>query len=331
MTNWLRLIRFPNLIIILLTMLGVRYGLLETLWLNTEQMLNTQGLGGIFRWKLHMPGADFALLCISVLCIAAGGYIINDYFDVKADRINRPERLFIESSFSRRTAMTAHIVLSMTGLLLSFGLAWRMGNLKLAAIQLFSVLSLWFYSSHLKRQMLTGNLLIAFLAALVPVTIGVYEFGYGVFKSAENLNLLIPGAGNALILRGVTWVVGFALFAFLTNLIREMIKDIEDMEGDRAAGCRTIPIVIGENYSRYIILFLLFFTAGLLGFILENLIRSEYTLLFWYILLMTELPLLVMVYLVWKANEKKEYTLASLVCKVCIVAGVISMFLFRYT
>lgn len=330
MTNLMRLIRLPNLIIIALTMCGVRYGLLETLWLNAGNLLLGEGAASIADWRLHMKGFDFFLLLTSVLLIAAGGYIINDYFDLKADRINKPERMVIGSVVGRRKAIVSHLLLSFMGLALGMLVASRAGNIKLASIQLFSIAALWFYSSHLKKQLLSGNLLIALLAAMVPLTTGLFEFASEAMPSLRKLDFLVPGAGSMLLNKAAMLVVSVSLFAFLTNLIREIIKDTEDMQGDAAAGCHTLPILIGESRTKLLLIFLIFFTAGLLGFALEMLWQAEWFLLFWFTLISVLFPMLALAYLVWKAAEKSDYSRASLVCKLIIVSGVLALFIFRY-
>ncbi len=189
MTKFLRLIRVPNLIIIALTMCGVRYGLLETIWLETSQVLQAEGFSAIVEARLHMRGFDFFMLMASVLLIAAGGYIINDYFDVKADRINKKHLVVLDSSRNRRLALASFVLCGIIGILLGLWVALRVGNWKLVSIQLFSFITLWFYSSHLKKQMLSGNLLIALLAALVPFITGLYELLSKALPSLETINL----------------------------------------------------------------------------------------------------------------------------------------------
>ncbi|MBX7202326.1 MAG: geranylgeranylglycerol-phosphate geranylgeranyltransferase [Bacteroidia bacterium] len=330
MTKFLRLIRLPNLIIIALTMCGVRYGLLETIWLETSQVLQAEGFSAIVEARLHMKGFDFFMLMASVLLIAAGGYIINDYFDVKADRINKKHLVVLDSSRNRRLALASFVLCGIIGILLGLWVALRVGNWKLVSIQLFSFITLWFYSSHLKKQMLSGNLLIALLAALVPFITGLYELLSKALPSLETINLLLPGAGTSVLSKGAALVLGFALFAFLSNLIREIIKDTEDIPGDLEAGCRTLPIVIGENPTRYVVLFFIFFTSGLLGFVQQYLFRSGMELLFWFLMLAIQLPLLVLAYLLWNAQQRSDYSKASFLSKLIIVCGVLSMFLFRY-
>lgn len=330
MISFLRIIRFPNLLIIAFTMLAVRYGVLETLWRHGIELLLDegflpQGMG------LHMPLFDFILLLLSTLLIAAAGYIINDYFDTKTDRINKPDKLVVGKGISRRVAITLHLVLSTIGLLLALWVAWRCGHRKLILLQLLSVVALWFYSAKLKKQMLSGNILIALLAAMVPLTAGIYEFSNGALLSLEIMNVNAEGTGTRLLKEGMVMVVGYSVFAFLSNLIREIVKDIEDMEGDEQDGCRTLPIVVGENQARFIAMSLAVFTCITLGLIMKYLWLFEMPGLFWYLGLAVQIPLLYMLYLLWSANDKQGYSRVSAICKVLIVTGVLSMVVFRFT
>ena len=330
MTGLFRLIRLPNLLIIALTLYGVRYGLLEPVWRHTiGDMLYhgfmVRGLG------LHMSNLDFGLLVFSILCISAAGYIINDYFDTRIDRINKPDQVIVGRIIKRRVAMVMHLTLSSIGLLLGIYLSLKVGNWKLSGIHLFSIIALWFYSTHLKKQMLAGNLLISLLAALVPITAGLYEFSSGSIINLNILNEYVPGMGNSLLRKGAFLVIGYAAFAFLSNLAREIIKDIEDMEGDSADGARTLPLVLGETQARFVAISVIVFTMILLGLIQKYLWLGDYQSMFWYILAAVQLPFLVLLVQTWMAQEKKAYSRASLLCKVLIITGVVSMFVFRFT
>ncbi len=330
MISFLRLIRFPNLLILALTMLGVRYGLLETLWRHGIRLLLDQGFlpTGM---GLHQNASEFALLLISTLLIAAAGYIINDYFDTKADRINKPDKVFVGRTISRRWALMLHATFSSVGALIAIYLAWRCGNLKLSLIPLFSILALWAYSAKLKKQLLAGNLIIAFLVALVPLLTALFEFKNGALLSLEIMNLHAPETGSTLLKEGMVVISAYALFAFLSNLVREIVKDIEDMDGDEAQGGRTLPIVLGETQARFIAMSLILFSIIVLGLILKYLWIYELSGLFWYLSGAVLLPWIALLALLWKAQEKKHYTYASLVCKIIIVTGLFSMFVFRWT
>jgi 4-hydroxybenzoate polyprenyltransferase len=330
MIDFLRLIRLPNLIIIALTLCGVRYGLMQPVWHHAigdmlQQGFMVQGL------TLHMSFNDFILLICSIVLIAAAGYIINDYFDTRIDRINKPDQVIVGRVIKRRVAMAMHLSLSSLGLLIGIYLSFKVGNWKLSFIHLFSIIALWFYSTHLKKQLLSGNLLISILAALVPITAGLYEFASGSIINLNILNSYVDGMGNSLLRKGAFLVIGYSAFAFLSNLIREIVKDIEDMEGDKADGAQTLPLAVGETQAKFISISVIIFTIILLAFIQKQLWLNGFVSMFWYILLAVQIPFLVLIIQIWRALQKRDYSLASHICKLVIVTGVLSMFVFRYT
>ncbi|MEZ5174259.1 MAG: geranylgeranylglycerol-phosphate geranylgeranyltransferase [Bacteroidia bacterium] len=329
MVALLRLIRLPNLLIIILTMTGVRYGVFQTLWKKAvSEML---GLGfSVQGLSLHMSDFNFVLLMISVLCIAAAGNIINDYFDTKTDRANRPDKVVVGRIIKRRVAMAMHLSLNGIGLLLALWLCYQVHAFKLFGIFLFSVAGLWFYSTHLKRQLLSGNIVIALLVALVPMTVALFEFSSNAVYDLNVINLNIDGFGNELLRKGAFITIGYCMFAFLTNLVREIIKDMQDVEGDLLIGARTLPIVLGESYTKYFVLAIIIFTMALLAMVQQAIFNFGYTVMFWYLTFAVQIPILILTVILWRAWQKKHYANASLWSKLVITGGVLSMFMFRF-
>jgi 4-hydroxybenzoate polyprenyltransferase len=327
--HFLRLVRWPNLLIITLTMLGVRYGIFASLW--REAVLEMLDRGFLVRGlTVHMSLVDFLLLVLSIVSIAAAGNIINDYFDIKTDRLNKPDKVVVSRIIKRRVAMTMHLILNGLGLLLGVYLSFKVGNWKLSGIFVFSILALWFYSTHLKKQLLSGNILISVLAALVPLTVGLFEFASGAAFDLNVLNLNAPGFGNLLLRKAAFILIGFSLFALLSNLIREIVKDMEDVEGDLSTGARTLPIVLGETYAKYFVISIATFTIVLLAFVQQYLWLNTFKTLFWYFSVCVQIPLVILVVKLFNAFTKNHYAFASLLCKLIIVSGVLSMFIYRF-
>jgi 4-hydroxybenzoate polyprenyltransferase len=237
----------------------------------------------------------------------------------------------VGKTISRRWAITWHLLLSFLGLLIAAYLAWKCGNKKIAILQFISIVALWFYSSHLKKQMLSGNILIALLAAMVPITTGIFEFSNGALLSLEIINVNASNVGTTMLKEGMVMVIGYSIFAFLSNLVREIVKDIEDMDGDLEQGCRTLPIVAGEHQARFIAMSVAMFTLITLGLIMKYLWSYGLYEMFWYLAVAVQLPLVWLLFTLWNALEKADYTRASLICKILIVTGVLSMVVFRFT
>lgn len=232
------------------------------------------------------------LLATSTVAIAAAGYIINDYYDVKIDYINKPDRVVIGRTITRRYAILFHVVLSAVGTLLGLFL-----NLKIVAINIFSVFLLWLYSNNLKRLPFIGNFTVAMLTALSIALIDVLY------------NIQNP------------LIVIYSSFAFFMTLIREIIKDMEDLKGDDTFGCKTLPIVLGIRKTKsiiYIILAVFSVAVIILNFLYK-------ALPFYYYAVFLFIPLLVFLYRLIKADMKKDFASLSTFCKAIMLLGILSM------
>lgn len=233
----------------------------------------------------------FLLSCSTVL-IAAAGYIINDYYDVKIDYINKPDRVVIGKTITRRYAILFHVVLSVVGIALGILLNWR-----IAAINAFSVFLLWLYSNYLKRLPFVGNFTVAILTGLAIVLIDV-------LYRINNPMIVIYGC-----------------FAFFMTLIREIIKDMEDLKGDNSFGCRTLPIVLGLRRTKFIIYAILaIFTVLVLvlNYFYQALPFGYYTLFLF-------VPLVILFYRLVKADMKRDFGFLSAFCKAIMLLGILSM------
>ncbi|MEJ7643364.1 MAG: geranylgeranylglycerol-phosphate geranylgeranyltransferase [Chryseolinea sp.] len=232
------------------------------------------------------------LLSCSTILIAAAGYIINDYYDVKIDYINKPDRVIIGKSITRRYAILFHVVLSLAGVLIGVYLSWS-----ITALNVMSVFLLWLYSNMLKRLPLVGNLTVAVLtgAAIYSVEI-LYRIG------------------NPL-------VIIFAVFALFITLVREIIKDIEDLKGDNTFGCKTLPIILGIRRTKLIIYIIIgIFTVIVIAF--NHFFKA---LPFQYYLLFLFVPLQLLVYRLIRADTRQDFSLLSTFCKVIMLLGILSM------
>lgn len=211
--GFFRLIRINNLFIIVLTLTGVWYGSAHSLILNSNFI-------------------SYLLMILFTILIAGAGNAINDYFDVKADRINRPNRQVIEKTIKKRWAIIIHWGFNLIALVVSIYLSIHLHSWFYVFIHLFATTLLWVYSIFLKRVYFISNLSISVLVALVPV------LGY---KTMLDLDLIILDMRFPILL---------ILGAFVTNLTREIIKDIQDMEGDQIRHVKSIAIVSGKKIAR---------------------------------------------------------------------------------
>ena len=234
------IIRFPNLVFIFLTQVLTYFFLI---------------LPSIIAPTLSV--FHFILFSFSTVLIATAGYIINDYFDIGIDAINKPKRVTIENIFKRRSIIIWHIVLNLIALIIVVYLTLNYIKLRLVGLQLISILLLLVYSTTFKRKLIIGNFTIAVLTAFTLITTVMYE---------PNFQWMNPNQEHAKLL----WT--YCLFAFLITFIREIVKDIEDIKGDVAQNCKTIPLVWGITkakqiiYSLLVIMFIFLITIGIYFF-----------------------------------------------------------------
>jgi 4-hydroxybenzoate polyprenyltransferase len=309
----IKLSRPINLIIIGLTMLAMRYFILRP-------MLETNN------FVLQMSLFDFCLLIFSVQLITAAGNIINDYFDQKADRINKPSAVIVGVTVKRRWAMALHIVLNIIAFLISLYLSFKVGIWKLCIIHLFAIFSLWYYSVALKKILLVGNILVALMTGLVPLIVALYEiplvikeYGDEVAKFFEQFHPTEDPLSYFMIM--YNFALGFSLFAFLLNFIREIQKDMADVEGDKEVGARTLPILWGNKVAKFFIFILILISFSLL-FCCYNYVLNDRTT-FQYLAITVVLPMLISLYITIKATTRKQFILSGNIIKIAMLDGII--------
>lgn len=290
------LIRFPNLIFIFLTQLLSYYFMVAP---AVRSQGTTPTLSNFY----------IVLLCLSTVLIAAAGYMINDYFDIGIDAINKPDKVTIEKIFKRRTIIIWHITLNIIALALVSYISLRFVQFKLIIIQLISILLLVFYSTTFKRKLIIGNLTIAVLTSLSLLTIAFYEPKFDLF-SFDYLHAKL------------LWM--YVLFSFTITFIREVIKDIEDVKGDTAQNCETIPLVWGISIAKLfvyilLVLLLLLLIVTLLTFYSVNMV------LVIYMTITVFFPLIFIFFKTVKAVNSAEFHTISTYTKLVTLSGILSM------
>ena len=303
MYNFLKLVRFQNLLIVAATQYAMRY-------LIIYPMLNMNG------FELQLDNFSFFLLVLATMCVTAAGYVINDYFDTKTDLLNRPREVIVGKKISRRTAMIFHIVLNAVGVLLGTYVSFLIGVPMLSFIFLLTTGILWFYSTTYKRQFFVGNFIVAVLTAMVPLMVVVFEIP--LLNKTYGLIML---RNNASFLYIFGWVGGFAYFAFFMTLIREIIKDTEDFEGDQAFGLNTLPIAIGVRKTKLILYVLINFVIVSLVYINITYLKDSVSLI--YMLFTIIFSLVFLQYKLYNAHKQKHYHVASNLTKFIMLFGIL--------
>jgi 4-hydroxybenzoate polyprenyltransferase len=271
-----RLVRMSNLLIVAITQYLTRILL----------------IGPRSEWRHIISDPKLFVLSLSTVCIAAAGYIINDYFDIKIDIVNKPERVVVGRYLKRRWAMGAHQVLNVFGAALGL-----LVGIWVFLVNVFSITLLWFYSERYKRAPFIGNLIVSLLTG--------FSF----------LILTLPYPAN----RRLVFI--YAVFSFFISLIREIVKDMEDIRGDEAHGCRTLPIIWGIRKTKYFLYGIIVVFVTTLFIMADRLNNNVLAILF----LLLLFPIGWLVYLLKQSDTRKDFGKISSLCKLIMLLGLITM------
>jgi len=304
MLSFFKLIRLPNLIIIALTQYVMRYFIIQPIL-------------AINRIHLQLSDIDFAILVMATLFVAAGGYIINDYFDTKADRLNKRE-VIVGRRISRRISLFLHQALSFIGLVLGGYVSYKVGHWQFVLIFFMAGGLLWFYSTSYKNHFILGNLVLAFICAAIPFLVVVFEipplnktYSEVLIASKTNFDYLLY------------WVGAFSFFSFFAVLIHQFIRDLVSVKGDQEIGRRSLPIIIGFKWTKTIIVSLiLFLSVSVFGVWYQFLNAPMDKITPWYFSLLIIIPLLLLAYLVIKLKKDESLKFGVFLLRMAILAGI---------
>tara|TARA_R110000868_G_scaffold367758_1_gene630763 strand:- start:1876 stop:2793 length:918 start_codon:yes stop_codon:yes gene_type:complete len=301
MLSILNLIRWKNLMMIALMQLLIKYALLEPFGVQTT--LNSFGI---------------TLLIIATICIAAAGNIINDIYDVETDLVNKPDTVVINKSISEKTAYNLFIMLNLVGVGVGFYLSHLAGKAPFFSLFVIISILLYVYASYIKRTLLIGNIVISMLVGLSVIIVGIFELIPVMTPSNQQTQVLFFKV-----------ILDYALFAFAINLLREIAKDIEDIDGDYKAGMNTLPIVIGRERAKYVLTVLSFFPlAGIIVYVISDLYK--YPIAVGYFLLFIIGPLIYVSIKTFSASTKKKMHHICNMYKLVMLFGMLSLLLYNY-
>lgn len=304
-----KLIRWPNLVFIIITQALFYYAII----LPSFQGYQLEN----YRFTERLLG----FLIVSSVLIAAAGYIINDYFDLNIDQVNKPDSIVIQRIIHRRWAIIWHLSFSAVGVLMALYVSWKLNNYAVVTANLLCVLLLWFYSTTFKKKLLIGNLIISLLTAWVILVLYVCEF---------NVFLMKDPAYHGAITRVFKFAIIYSGFAFIISLVREVVKDIEDIAGDARYGCRTMPVVWGVQASK------VYVAVWLTVVIISLIILQIYAVMlgWWegviYSLVFIVLPLLRIFRKLYTARTAPAFHAISSLIKLVMLTGILSMAFFLY-
>ena len=302
-----KLIRWPNLFFIAVTQVLFRFFILNFVYRGPNN-------GYVENIKLSLP--LFYWLVFASVCIAAAGYIINDYFDVNIDLINKPAKLIIDRYIKRRWTIVWHIVLSFIGLVISCYIGYKLRNFYIPLFNSAAIIALFFYSTTFKRKLLIGNIIISLLTAWVILVLTFSEYRFKIHSPDIYWKRLLK----------VSFI--YAGFAFIISLIREVIKDMEDMHGDAKYGCTTMPIVWGLQVSKvFTAVWVVVITAGV-AIIQFYVIQLGWWLSAIYSLVAIIIPLIWVLRNLYTAQSPNDFHKLSNAVKLIMFTGILSMIFF---
>lgn len=303
LSSFFKLIRLPNLIFIVLTQALFQFCIYYPIYEN------------------NVPAGDtlqFILLVLASVFIAAGGYIINDYFDINIDLINKPDKTILGRQLGRRRALAWHLILSLTGIVLTAIAVNTFERWYIIFANSGAVVLLWFYSARFKKDAVIGNVIVAVLTAWTIMIIFLSKYSFAdAFRDVSYEQV-----------RFFRFTILYAGFALIISLIREAVKDIEDMPGDEKFGCKTMPILWGINATKVYVAVWITILIAMLIVIQIYVLQFGWWLAVIYCLVFITVPLGYAFKKLITANTTNEYRSLSDLSKLVMLTGILSMIFF---
>lgn len=294
--DYLIFFRWKNVLMILLIQLLFKYVLFEK-----------------FDIQVSLDHIDFILLALSTVFVAIAGYIINDIHDVKADIINKPEKLFVDKKLTRLTAQNLFIAFNSVGLLLGMYLSYHVGNTSFFIIYVLTSLLLYKYAKQLKKKLLLGNLIVSSIVFFCILMVAVFDVApatnqYNLESQRSILNIVLL----------------FGVFGFVLTFLREVVKDMEDIEGDKAIEARSIPIILGQRSAKRILITLTLLLMAAISLV-SYYVYGEHKQVSIYLTALVTLPLLYFIFRLSRAQHKTDFHKLSGILKVIMLLGILSV------
>jgi 4-hydroxybenzoate polyprenyltransferase len=296
MISFLKLTRPVNLLLIILVQGMIKYGLLEALDV-----------------QVSLDNFRFRLLVFATVCIAAAGNVINDILDVNIDRINKPQRVIVGKKISEKGAYNFYIILNILGVGVGFYLSNLLGHPGLAAVFIVISALLYIYASQLKSVLLVGNILISLLVASSLLILILFDIFPAIDNEIKESQILSSQV-----------ILMYAGFAFFINFIREIVKDLKDIDGDKNGGRKTLPIVLGRRRTVNVV-FVLGAIALLSLLLYTYFVLYNYQKVVFYFVFLVAAPLLFFCIKAWNAENDKHFAVLSVILKVVMLTGICSI------
>ncbi len=300
MQNILNLIRWKNLLMIAAVQVLIKYALFPA-----------------FGIDVTLNGLGFSLLVIATICIAAGGYIINDIYDVETDAVNKPDKVIVGKAISEKNANIFYMVFTCIGVFLGFYLSNSIGRPPFFILFIIISALLYVYASYLKQIAVVGNIVVSILVGLSLLIVGIFELIPAITEQNQNVQSIMFEV-----------LADFAIFAFLINFIREIVKDIQDVDGDYKAEMQTLPIVFGKERTAKIAFGLTIITTLILIYYVTTNIFMHMDVVIYFLVAIVG-PLIYIAIKLFTAKNNSHFKHISLMLKIVMVSGMLVMLLYN--
>jgi 4-hydroxybenzoate polyprenyltransferase len=282
------------------------------------QLLIKYALFEPFGVDITLNWFGFLLLITATLCIAAAGNIINDIYDIETDTVNRPDKVIVGKHISEKTANTLFIVFNVIGVGIGFYLSHLVGRNGLFALFVIISALLYVYSSYLKQMILVGNIVVSIIVALSIIIVGLFELLPVITEQNKDTQLTF-----------FRILLDYAAFAFMINLIRELVKDIEDVDGDHKVGMNTLPIAIGRERATKITFVLSMLPIAAVAYYMVTYLYKQQVAIGYFLILVIA-PLIYVTIKLFSAETKSQYRHISTILKLVMFFGMLSLILYKF-
>lgn len=299
--NFLKLIRYKNLLMVAVVQLLIKYALFPA-----------------FAIDMTLSPLGFALLILSTVCIAAGGYIINDIYDVDTDAINKPNKVIIGNKISENRAYNLYFALTITGVLLGFYLSHTVNKPPFFGLFVLIAALLYIYAIYLKQIAVAGNIIVSILVSFSIIIVGIFELIPAITLSNQSIQSTMFEV-----------LTDYAMFAFLINFVREIVKDIIDVDGDYKQGMQTLPIILGKARTGKIAFTLTVITILVIIYYISAYLFMHYEAIVYFLIAVVG-PLIYTAIKLIMAENTPQYKHVSFILKAIMVTGMFSMLLYRF-
>lgn len=315
MTIFLKLIRWKNILIIVATMFAMKYAII----LPICEYFNTPAL---------LTQTSFTYLVFAIVFLISGGNVINDYFDRKADMINRPQEVLIVFSIKRRKAILIHITLSILGIICGIIASKSINKLSFSLLFIIVAIVLWMYSTSLRKLTIIRNIISSLLFAFIPLTVGVFEY-YATTNIVSTTESVIASNTYLYI------ISGFSIFAFLYNLILGLIKDCLNYDGDKETGRNSVAVKFGKTNTNYIIgtMSLIFTSLVIIAihvFLPRITLFENNKIILWYTYIFLIAPSFLLGIISLFGKHKQKYIILSALSKTIMFFGILFSFVLSF-